>query len=87
MLKIFLTLVALILANAVSGSALAAPACWKCCPGSGHTPEGHCGSVCSDTCSSGPLRLMRNASRCADEYKMLACNGPRCNWVCNSAKR
>jgi hypothetical protein len=40
MLKIFLTLVALFLAHAVSGSALAAQACWKCCPGSGHTPEG-----------------------------------------------
>jgi hypothetical protein len=87
MLRI-LTGAALLITMAGTFSASALPACWKCCPGSGHTSDGHCVSYCSGDCNGRlPMRLMLSTSQCADEYRELICDGPRCKLVCVGAKR
>jgi len=56
--------------------------------GQRHTSDGHCVSYCSGDCNGRlPMRLMLSTSQCADEYRALICDGPRCKLVCVGAKR
>ena len=77
-----LLICAALLFTAVAGPASALPACWKCCPGTGFTPEGHCFQICSATCGGHLPRLMRSTKQCDAQYRLLSCNGAHCQWRC-----
>jgi hypothetical protein len=63
--------------------------CWRCCPGSGHTSDGHCGQICSG-CDPPDLQLrkvLRKSDKCSDEYRRFLCtyssfSNATCKWVC-----
>ena len=68
--------------------------CWRCCPGSGHTADGHCGQICSGCDRPDPQlrKVLRKGDKCGDENRRFLCtyssfSNASCQWVCVDSKR